>query len=244
MVSRLLTFIGFEATPHGHADKLVSGFGGLVAIAAVIAATTAVVGASAAVPVVTSIGASAVLLFAAPHGQLSQPWPLVMGHLLSGLIGVTAAQHVADPLFAGAIAVGGAITAMYYTRSVHPPGGATALTAVLGGEAIRRLGYGYVLIPVGLNVAIILTVAVLFNCLFSWRRYPASLMPSKPDTGTIHREDWTHALEQLPSLADVNEDDLAQLHQLALHHARGRQRPRARSVPREDRHIKSVAIAK
>ncbi len=53
-----------------------------------------------------------------------------------------------------------------------------------------------------------------------------------------------HALEQLPSLADVNEDDLAQLHQLALHHARGRNRPPARSVPREDRRIKSVALAK
>lgn len=231
MVSRLRNFFGVEATPHGHTEKLVSGLGGMVAIAAVVAVTMSLLDRPAVMPVVTSIGASAVLLFAAPHGALSQPWPLIAGHLLSAAIGVTCAQMIADPLMAGPVAVGAAITAMYYTRCVHPPGGATALTAVLGGEALRRLGFSYLLIPVGLNVAVILTVAVLFNCLFSWRRYPASLAPAKQDTGVIHREDWTHALEQLPSLADVTEDDLARLHELAVLNARERHRRRA-NAPR------------
>jgi CBS-domain-containing membrane protein len=119
------------------------------------------------------MGASAVLLFAVPHGQLSQPWPVFGGHLVSALIGVASAKLVAPPLLAAAVAVALAISAMYYLRCIHPPGGATALTAVAGGETVHALGFHYVLTPVLLNVLIILAVALLFNFPFSWRRYPA-----------------------------------------------------------------------
>jgi hypothetical protein len=67
-----------------------------------------------------------------------------------------------------------AISAMYYLRCIHPPGGATALTAVAGGNAVHTLGFHYVLTPVLLNVCVILMVAMLFNLPFPWRRYPAA----------------------------------------------------------------------
>ena len=70
-----------------------------------------------------------------------------------------------------------AIGAMHYLRCIHPPGGATALSAVLGGPAIEALGLQFILTPVLLNVIVILTVAVLYNYLFYWRRYPAGLKP-------------------------------------------------------------------
>ncbi|HHL18714.1 MAG TPA: HPP domain-containing protein, partial [Thiothrix sp.] len=82
--------------------------------------------------VVASMGASAVLLFAVPLGPLSQPWSFVGGHLLSGLIGVTIAQSIPDVIIAGPLAVSVAIFVMYVTRCLHPPGGATALSAVVG----------------------------------------------------------------------------------------------------------------
>jgi CBS-domain-containing membrane protein len=230
MMNWLLQLTGLELTPTNHTDKLISGLGGLVAIAAMMWLTTWLVGPTAVVPVVASMGASAVLLFATPHGQLSQPWPLVVGHLASAAIGVTCARLIAHPALGGALAVGLAITVMYYGRCVHPPGGATALIAVLGGPALRDLGYGYVLLPVGLNVLLMLLVAVAFNYPFAWRRYPAGLLKPRRSGNSITRDDWGHALQQIGSLADVTEDDLIELHALAAEHARTRQTARSRSV--------------
>ena len=222
MMNRLFQLTGLELTPTNHVDKLVSGLGGFVAIAAIALLTHWLVGPTAVMPVVASMGASAVLLFAAPHGQLSQPWPLVMGHLVSAIIGVSCELTIENPIVAAGAAVGLAITAMYYGRCIHPPGGATALTAVLGGAALRELGFGYVIVPVTLNVMVLLSVAVLFNAPFPWRRYPAALSRTNVQTHRIKREDWGHALQQIGSLADVTEDELVELHALALRHARAK----------------------
>src|SRR5689334_1537892 len=154
MKDRILALAGFELTPTNHVEKLLSGLGGLLAIGAVMLITHALVGPDAVMPVVASMGASAVLLFAVAHGALAQPWPVAAGHLISAVVGVAAARWIANPPLAAAVAVGVAITAMYYARCIHPPGGATALTAVLGGATLRKLGFGYVAVPVGINVAV------------------------------------------------------------------------------------------
>jgi len=149
--------------------------GGLVGIVGVILISEAQLGLQGSAVIVSSMGSSAVLLFAVPHGPLSQPWSVVGGHLVSALIGVACAKLVADPVFAASAAVGLAIGAMHYLRCLHPPGGATALGAVIGGEAIQQLGFQFVLTPVLLNTATILLVATLFNYPFPWRRYPSAL---------------------------------------------------------------------
>ena len=224
MTEMLFRLAGLELTPTNHVDKLISGVGGFIAIAVMTLLTHALVGPSAVMPVVASMGASAVLLFAAPHGQLSQPWPLAMGHVVSAVVGVACVRFIDNPLICGAAAVGIAITAMYYGRCIHPPGGATALTAVLGGSALRQLGFQYVLVPVALNVLVMLTVAVVFNAPFAWRRYPAGIVRPRQTKRRITREDWGHALRHIGSVADITEDDLIELHDLALQHARPRNR--------------------
>ncbi|HEX8914920.1 MAG TPA: HPP family protein [Humisphaera sp.] len=224
MTSRALALLGIELTPNNHPEKLLSGLGGFAALVVLSAATAWLVGPAAAMPVVASMGASAVLLFAAPHGPLSQPWPVAMGHVLSAAVGVACARWIPVPAVAGAAAVGLSITAMYYARCIHPPGGATALTAVLGGAAVRDLGFAYVLMPVGLNVVLILAVAVAFNAPFRWRRYPAALAHRRAAAAatSLRREDWSHALREIGSMADVTEDELATLHALAARHAKAR----------------------
>ena len=132
-------------------------------------------GASASVGLVASMGASAVLLFAVPHGPLSQPWAVLGGHLVSAVVGVACTKVIAQPMLAAPVAVGLAIGTMHYLRCIHPPGGATALSAVVGGETVHQLGFHYVLTPVLLNATIILLVALLFNYPFPWRRYPLAL---------------------------------------------------------------------
>ena len=61
---------------------------------------------------------------------------------------------------------------MHATKTLHPPGGATALICVMGSPKIHDLGYLYVLMPVGAGVAVMLLVALLVNNLSPRRRYP------------------------------------------------------------------------
>ena len=125
------------------------------------------------VMLIGSFGASAVLLYGAVKSPLAQPRNLLGGHVLSAIIGVTAYQLCASHLWlASAAAVATAIALMHMTKTLHPPGGATALIAVIGGDKIHNLGYLYVLVPVGLGTVIMLVIALLVNNIPASRKYP------------------------------------------------------------------------
>src|SRR5512143_1003016 len=134
-------------------EHWVSAAGGILGLLAVLWVSHVWLGGHGGVLTVASMGASAVLLFAAPHGAMSQPWSVLGGHVVSALAGV-ASQHWLgnEPMLAASIAVALSIAAMYSLRCLHPPGGATALTAVVGGETVHALGYGYFFDPVLLNI--------------------------------------------------------------------------------------------
>jgi CBS-domain-containing membrane protein len=123
--------------------------------------------------IVGSFGASAVLIFGAIKSPLAQPRNFLGGHILSALIGVTAHKLLPAHIWlAGAVAVATAIGLMHLTKTLHPPGGATALIAVLGGAKIYGLGYFYVVMPIGAGAVVMLIVALLFNNIPTTRRYP------------------------------------------------------------------------
>src|SRR5512135_3753247 len=109
-------FVGIETSPVSHRERIASLVGGIICIPSLFAISGYYVHADALVPIVASMGASAVLLFAVPHGALSQPWPLLGGHIVSAIVGVTCAKLVHDPILAAALAVGLAIGAMHYLR--------------------------------------------------------------------------------------------------------------------------------
>jgi len=120
-----------------------------------------------------SFGASAVLLYGAPRSPLAQPRNLIGGHVVSAFIGVVCWQLFNDtPVLAQALAVATAIAMMHLTRTLHPPGGATALIATLGTPEIERLGFWFILMPSLLGPLILLLVALLVNNLPRSRRYP------------------------------------------------------------------------
>jgi CBS-domain-containing membrane protein len=120
-----------------------------------------------------SFGASAVLVYGAVRSPLAQPRNLVGGHLVSALIGVTAWKLFAfAPELAAAVAVATAIAAMHLTRTLHPPGGATALIAVIGSDQIHDLGYFYALVPATLGPMLLLLIGLLVNNIPASRRYP------------------------------------------------------------------------
>ena len=232
IVTLFRKLLGIELAPVSHAERIASAVGGFLSILCILVISQSFVGMQDAGIIVASMGASSVLLFAVPHGQLSQPWAVLGGHIISAIIGVTCAQAIANEIVAASAAVGLAIGAMYYLRCVHPPGGATALSAVIGGEVTHALGYQYVITPVLLNVLAILAVAFLYNYLFSWRRYPVYLQQSKEsrgeipavaEPGEISHGDFVYALSQVDSFVDVSEYDLLRIYELATNRARSSQ---------------------
>ncbi len=127
-----------------------------------------------------SFGASSVLIYGAVNSPLAQPRNLIGGHVFSALIGVTAYKLLPDILWLNAsVAVATSIVVMQITKTMHPPGGATALIAVVGSEKIKALGYLYVLSPVLSGAMILLAFALIFNNIPKGRKYPHRVKETK-----------------------------------------------------------------
>jgi len=224
-MKKLFHLLGVTEQKSSHAEKLISLLGGLVSIYAIFLVTNQFFGLAEAIYIIPSMGASAVLLFAAPNVPFSQPWNVFGGHVISAVIGVACYQFIPDIHLAATASVGFSIGIMYYTKCIHPPGGATALAAVIGSSSIHDLGYMYAITPVLINTVTILIVAVVFNGLFSWRNYPAALKkkakavsPTKLNESIyppIKHEDFVYALSQIDSIVDINEDDLQEIYAIA-----------------------------
>ncbi|MFC6097592.1 HPP family protein [Flavobacterium qiangtangense] len=127
-----------------------------------------------------SFGASCVLVYGVIQSPLAQPRNLVGGHLVSAIIGVTIQKLLPDLIWVAApLAVSLSIVFMQITKTLHPPGGATALIAVTGSAEIKNLGYFYVISPVLSGALILLVIALIFNNLTSKRSYPSQVARTK-----------------------------------------------------------------
>ncbi len=150
-----------------------SWIGAFFGIAAVAYANYNILEGTDLVMVIGSFGASAVLIYGAIKSPMAQPRNLIGGHIFSAIIGVASYQLLNSHMWvAGAVAVATAIAFMHATKTLHPPGGATSLIAVIGSEKIHNLEYLYAIIPAGLGALIMLAVALLVNNIPKTRRYP------------------------------------------------------------------------
>jgi CBS domain-containing membrane protein len=203
----------------GRTERLRAGTGMLVGLLLTGLATRLMLGAEANIPLlVAPMGASAVLLFAIPSSPLAQPWSIMGGNIISALIGVTCARHFTDPILAASLAAALAVGAMFALRCLHPPGGAVALTTVLGGPWVLKQGYDFVLFPIALNSALMMLTAVAYNNL-TGHRYPHASQPDHSgthgttDARSIDRlgykpEDLDAVLKKYDEVLDVSRGDL------------------------------------
>lgn len=219
VLKTLRGILGIETVPVSHAERIVSAIGGFAGILGILLVTNLFVSGNSAALIVGSMGASAVLVFGVPQGPLSQPWSVFAGHMVSAVIGVSCAKFIPDFFIASSVAVGLAIGVMHYIRAIHPPGGATALSAVVGSTEVYDLGYQFVITPVLLNVIVILAVAVVFNSSFYWRRYPAWFQKTKAagkePYENISHGDLVYALSEIDSYVDISEKDLLRIYNIA-----------------------------
>ena len=172
--------------------------------------------------IIAPLGASAVLLFAVPASPLAQPWPIIGGNTLSAFIGVTVAYFVRDPMIATGLSVSLAIMAMSFARCLHPPGGAAALTAVVGSSTVTSMGFMFPLVPVALNSIVLVVLGFFFHALFG-KSYPHSHPPAVEVKregplelgGGVTSDDVDAALTELGETFDIDREDLNELMQLA-----------------------------
>jgi CBS domain-containing membrane protein len=210
-------------------DRLFACLGALVGIALTGAISRLLIGETSALPlIVAPIGASAVLLFAVPASPLAQPWAIIGGNTISALVGVVVGRLVPDPLVAVGVGVSLAIAVMSFARCLHPPGGAVALGAVLGGPAVAASGFLFPLVPVGLNAAVLVALGLAFHKA-ARRNYPhrapppanthrTTDLPPQLRTG-VQAEDIDAALDEAHEGFDIDRDDLRRLLEQAELHA-------------------------
>lgn len=208
MPYRILVRAAHRAT--GRLGWLRGALGALVGILlAGLAARLTLMWAPAGLPwLLAPVGASAVLVFAVPASPLAQPWSVFGGDLLSALVGLTSAALIAWPPLAAGVAVGGAIAVMSMARCLHPPGGACALLAALGSQAITAHGWGAFMGPLAINVTALIVVGYLWNNL-TGHRWPHRLpVRPTPDVRGYDRADLEAVLEEWDEVLDVSTDDL------------------------------------
>jgi CBS domain-containing membrane protein len=203
-------------------ERMIASFGALVGIGLTALLCGRLLEAGSLLPmIVAPMGASAVLLFAVPASPMAQPWSIVGGNTISALVGVAVAQWIDDPALAAGLGVSLAIVAMSFTRCLHPPGGAAALTAVLGGPAVVQSGMLFPFVPVALNSLALVTLGLVFHRL-AGRGYPHH--PPTPGVNTHQTldrpaqlragflaEDIDAALRDLNETFDVDREDVARL---------------------------------
>jgi CBS-domain-containing membrane protein len=150
-----------------------SWIGGFLGIAAVAGIHYTLLSETDFVMVIGSFGASAVLIYGSLKSPFAQPRNLMGGHIVSAIVGVASYKLLAPHLWlAASVAVATAIAMMHATKTLHPPGGASALIAVIGSNKIHAMGFFYVVVPVSTGVLIMLIVALLVNNIPRGRRYP------------------------------------------------------------------------
>jgi CBS domain-containing membrane protein len=195
-----------------------------IGIALTALTTRLLLGPTAVPAVVAPMGASAVLLFAVPASPLAQPWPVVGGNVLSALVGVAVARLLGTGPLAAGVAVGLAIAAMSVARCLHPPGGAAALTSVIGGPAVTGAGFAFALAPVGVNALLLLASGWLFHriCGHGYPHRPATPVPG------LHRDDIARALAESGEAFDIAPGDLEALLTRAEAFSRRRAAPGSR----------------
>jgi CBS domain-containing membrane protein len=219
-----------QPLPAGKTERIRAGTGACIGLF-VTALVSHMLAPDLAAYLIAPMGASAVLLFCVPASPLAQPWSVVGGNTVSALIGVACVHLIPDWLLAAPLAAALAIGTMFALRCLHPPGGAVALTTVLGGQAVHDAGFLFAFSPVALNSTIIVIAALLYNNL-TGRRYPhaqhaadknvhATGDPAPSARLGITETDLEAALARYGEVLDVSRDDLLAIvddaRQLALH---------------------------
>ncbi|HFE37582.1 MAG TPA: CBS domain-containing protein [Gammaproteobacteria bacterium] len=229
-MKRIVQFLSPDTRPVSVQERMLSAFLAFIATLLCFQISSFFIDIAKEPVYIASLGAAAVLLFAAPHSPFSQPWAMIGSHVVSASIGVLCLQLIPYQPLTVAVAVGLAIFFMYMLRCLHPPGGAAALAVILGSPEVQQMGYQYVLSPVLVNVLVLLGIALIVNNLVPGRSYPnQNLKRSESQekklgvqTTLYNQDDLEKALGEMGTYIDISRADLQRIYRLAVSHANQR----------------------
>ena len=174
-VQRIAEILGVGPKPRGWLEGMVPCLGVAVGIFVTGYLSTRLLGGHGGLVLAASMGASAVLVFGAPGGPFSQPWPVILGHTVSAIAGGLAVRLCEPWLLAGTLAVGLAMVVMTSLRCVHPPGGSTALAVVVSAMAGNTPSFGFAANPVCLNAVVLVLAGLVWHRVVSGAVYPVGI---------------------------------------------------------------------
>jgi len=173
--ARMTRYVIYRETLFDFRDQGITFLGSFVGIALIGFLNSYHLGPNDNLFLIGSFGASSVLIYGIVNSPLAQPRNLIGGHLICAIVGVSVNFLITDQLWlAAGLAVSASIVLMQITKTLHPPGGATALIAVIGSEKVKALGYWYVVSPILVGVIILFLVALIFNNITPYRSYPSN----------------------------------------------------------------------
>ncbi|SDB82973.1 HPP family protein [Acinetobacter boissieri] len=111
--------------------------------------------------IMAPFGATCVLLYAASKSPLAQPKNIILGHLISALIGLLFLKFLPISMLSIAISVGCAIAFMQLFKCVHPPAGANPLVILLTAHT-THYDWLFLIFPVlsGSVILVIISMAI------------------------------------------------------------------------------------
>lgn len=172
--ARMTRYVIYRETLFDFRDQGITFLGSFVGIALIGLLNSYHLGPNDNLFLIGSFGASSVLIYGIVNSPLAQPRNLIGGHLICATVGVTVNLLIPHQVWlAAGLAVSASIVMMQITKTLHPPGGATALIAIIGSEKIKSLGYWYVVSPIFAGVIILFLVALIFNNITPYRSYPS-----------------------------------------------------------------------
>lgn len=160
---------------------------------------------------VGSLGATSLLVFLLPGSPLAQPYAAVLGNTAGACIGVLCAHAGLPPVPSTALAVSGAMAAMFILRCVHPPGVAVALFASL----THITDISFALVPIFTDTLLLVILAAIYNNL-TGKAYPhmepkKPASPAKPASSRFTDEDLDRALARYNQALNISRSELAQV---------------------------------
>ncbi|MCM4169585.1 HPP family protein [Arenibacter sp. H213] len=172
---RITRYVIYKETLVDFSEQFWSFVGAFFGIGLIALLQASVLNTTDHIFLIGSFGASSVIVFGAIQSPMAQPRNLIGGHIISAIIGVTIFKIFPDILWITApLAVATSIIVMQVTKTLHPPGGASALIAVTGTAELKALGYFYVLSPVLSGAMILMIVTFIFNNMTKQRSYPTN----------------------------------------------------------------------
>lgn len=111
-----------------------------------------------AIWIMAPFGATAVLVFGLPQSPLAQPKNVILGHLLTAIVGLVFVKFIGVEPWSLAVATGIGISLMLITKTTHPPAGANPILVML-----LNPGWEFLITPVFVGAVIIAAVGHLYK---------------------------------------------------------------------------------